>query len=331
MKFQSWSALFILCGFLSLVRAGEPLRRSGTRESSDQAEFSRIRLHQWPHWRGPLAAGAAPHAEPPLRWDEKTNVKWKAPLSGRGSATPIVWGDSVFVAAAVNTGIAARPEDLPKVEDKLERKTTAPATYHQFLLLSFDRTTGKLRWQKTCAERVPHEGIQPTHSYAAGSPTTDGKHVWVSFGSHGVYCYDFAGELIWKRVLPRMHTRLGWGEASTPVLHEDALVLNWDQEIDSKLIVLDAKTGQTRWQIERDEPTTWHTPLVVKHNGVTQVILNGTNKMRGYDFKTQKLLWEHGGGTVNAIPSPVAADGLAIVMSGYRGSIAVAVPLDARG
>jgi outer membrane protein assembly factor BamB len=316
MKLATSLTLWSLLSASSVAYCGEPLDA----------------LRQWPHWRGPLATGAAPFGDPPVRWDEKTNVKWKAPLPGRGSATPIVWGDCLFVSAAVDTGRAAKAEDIPKVDDKLERKTEAPTTYHRFLLLCFDRNTGKLRWQRVCAERVPHEGIQPTHSYAAGSPATDGKHVWVSFGSQGVYCYDFSGELKWKRDdLPRMHTRLGWGEASTPVVHADALILNWDQEVGSRLIVLDAATGQARWQIDRDEPTTWHTPLVVRHDGVTQVITNGTNRMRGYDFNTRQLLWECGGGTINAIPSPVAADGVAFLMSGYGRSIAIAVPLGARG
>ena len=288
-------------------------------------------LDQWPHWRGPRANGTAPGADPPLSWDEKTNVKWKVPLPGRGSATPIVWGDKVFVATALDTGRLAKPEDLPKVDSTRERKTVAPKTYHRFLLICFDRQTGKEVWQKLACERVPHEGHHPTHSYAAGSPTTDGKYVWVSFGSHGVYCYDLAGNLRWQRDLGRLNTRLGWGEASTPVLHGADLILNWDQETDSLLIGLDAHTGQIRWQIERDDPTSWNTPLVVEHRGVTQVIVNGTNKARSYDLATRNLLWECGGQTVNAIPSPVADDARAYVMSGYRGAHAVAVPLEARG
>lgn len=288
-------------------------------------------VDQWPHWRGPLASGFAPSANPPIQWDEKTNIRWKAPVPGRGSSTPIVWGDQVFVATAVDTGKEAKPEDLPRADPKLERKTTAPKTYHQFLLICFDRATGKVRWQKVATERVPHEGHHPSHSYAAGSPTTDGRFVWVSFGSQGVYCYDMAGTLKWERDLGLINSRLGWGEASTPVIHGDALVLNWDQEKDSRLIVLDAKTGKTRWQVDRDEPTTWNTPLVVDYKGTTQIIVNGTNKARSYDLTTSKLLWQCGGQTLNAIPSPVAGDGYAFLMSGYKGSTAVAIPLDARG
>ena len=286
---------------------------------------------QWPHWRGPLATGAAPFGDPPLKWDEKTNVKWKVPLPGKGSATPIIWGDNIFIAAAIDTGRPAKPQDIPKPNDKLTIKTKAPTTYHQFLLLCFDRDTGKPRWQRVCKEAVPHEGIQPTHSYAAGSPTTDGKHVWISFGSQGVYCYTLNGELKWKQELPRMYTRYGWGEASTPVVHDNALVVNCDQETGSLLVVLDAQTGEVRHKIPRDEPTTWNTPFVVKHNGMSQVIINGTNKARAYDLVSGKNLWECPGQTLNCIPSPIVANGIAYVMSGYNGSLAIAVPLDARG
>src|SRR4051812_47054882 len=77
----------------------------------------------WPHWRGPLANGTAPNAQPPLTWDEKTNIKWKAPLPGRGSATPIVWGDRVFVVSAVQTDRLAKADELPKPDPKFDTKT----------------------------------------------------------------------------------------------------------------------------------------------------------------------------------------------------------------
>ena len=320
MKSTFWAVL-ILPGLLA---------SAATAQGPDQADKPQA-LRQWQHWRGPLATGAAPHGDPPITWNEQTNVKWKVAVPGRGSSTPVIWGDDLFVATAVDTGRAAKPADLPKLPPNLDNKTTAPTTYHQFLLICYDRQTGKVRWQQTACERVPHEGHHPSHSYAAGSPTTDGKHVWVSFGSGGVYCYDLKGKLQWQRDLGPLYTRLGWGEASTPVLHGDNLVLNWDQEVGSRLIVLDANSGKLRWQVDREEPTTWNTPLVVAHKGLTQVIVNGTNKVRSYDLATGKVLWQCGGQTLNAIPSPLAADGVAYVMSGYKGAAAIAVPLDARG
>ncbi len=289
------------------------------------------RLANWPHWRGPLATGFAPKADPPLTWDAETNIKWKAALPGRGSATPIIWGDQVFIVTAIKTDRVADPADLPKVDPDLEVKTKAPKEYYQFVVLAFDRATGKLRWKHTAAQRVPHEGHHPTHSYAAGSPTTDGRFLYVSFGSFGVYCYDLAGKLQWQRDLGRLNTRFGWGEAVTPVIHGDSLLLNWDQEKDSALICLDAKTGQTKWRTERAEKTSWNTPFVVEHKGRTQVIVNGTNRIRSYDLKTGAELWQVGGMTVNAIPSPVAADGVAYVLSGYTGAAGVAVSLDSKG
>ena len=289
------------------------------------------RLDQWHHWRGPDANGTAPKANPPVRWDATTNIKWKAPLPGRGSATPIVWNDQVFIVTAIATDKIARDEDLPKADAALTRKTTAPKNYYRFVVLSFDRQTGKLRWQQEAAERVPHEGHHFSHSYAAGSPTTDGRLLYVSFGSFGIYAYDLKGNLQWSRDLGRLNTRLGWGEAVTPVIHGKDLLINWDQEKDSALYCLDAATGRTKWRAERDEKSSWNTPLVVQHKDATQVILNGTNRVRSYDLATGKELWQCPGMTVNAIPSPVAAHGVVYVMSGYGDSVAIAVSLDARG
>jgi outer membrane protein assembly factor BamB len=295
------------------------------------AQDRAARLENWHHWRGPNATGAAPKADPPTVWDTKKNIRWKAPIPGRGSATPIVWGNQVFVVTAVKTDRMAAPEDLPKVDPTLERKTSPPDHYYQFLVLCFDRDSGKLRWQKQAAEKVPHEGHHFSHSYAAGSPTTDGKFLYVSFSSFGIYCYDLAGNLQWERDLGRMITRLGWGEAVTPVIHGDRLILNWDQEKDSALICLDARTGKTVWKTQRDEVTSWNTPLVVEHKGRTQIVVNGTKRARGYDFETGKELWQCGPMTTNAIPSAVAGDGVVYCMSGYGESKAFAIPLDSTG
>jgi outer membrane protein assembly factor BamB len=288
-------------------------------------------LKNWHQWRGPLASGAAPHGDPPLQWDEKTNIRWKVAIPGKSSATPIAWGDQVFVLTAYDTGRAAEPAALPKADPRFKIKTNAPGTYFQFVVLCFDRQTGKERWRQIAAEQVPHEGIQPTHSYAAGSPTTDGKFLYVSFGSRGIFCYDLAGKLQWSRDLGRMHTRYGWGEAVTPVIHGDTLIVNWDQEADSFLVALDARTGATRWKTDRDEPTSWTTPLVVEYKGRAQIIVNGTKRARGYDLATGKELWQCGGQTVNSIPSAVAFEGMAICMSGYNGATCRAIPLDATG
>jgi outer membrane protein assembly factor BamB len=289
------------------------------------------KLTNWHQWRGPMATGFSPKADPPVHWGPGKNIKWQAPIPGKGSSSPIVWEDKVFVLTAVPTDRKAEAEALPKVDPKFQKRTSAPTNYYQFLVMAFDRGTGKLLWQQVASEMVPHEGHHETHSYAAGSPTTDGKRLYVSFGSFGNYCYTLDGKLVWKRDLGRMNTRLGWGEAVTPVIHGDSLLLNWDQEANSALYCLDAATGQTKWRTPREERTTWSTPAVVPHAGAFQVVLNGTNRIRAYDLSTGRELWECGGMTVNPIPSPVPAVDVVYCMSGYTGTAALALPLGESG
>ena len=226
----AYGTLVILTCFLSL--------------STVRADEVQERLDNWPQWRGPLATGMAPHADPPLKWDARTNIKWKVALPGRGSSTPIVWGDKIFVQAAEDTGRQAADKDLPKADPTFNKKTNAPRTYYRFLVLCLDRTSGKLLWQKTACERVPHEGHHPSHSYAAFSPVTDGKRVYALFGSQGLYCYNLDGKLLWQRDLGRMETRLGWGEGGSPVVYGKTLLVNWDHEGKDFLLALNS----CRWQ-----------------------------------------------------------------------------------
>jgi outer membrane protein assembly factor BamB len=288
-------------------------------------------VDNWHQWRGPLANGSAPHGDPPTRWAEGVNVAWKTEILGRGTSTPIVWQDQIFLLTAVDTGRPARAGDVFTPDARFEKKTKPPTTIHQFRVLCLDRRTGAILWQQTAAERVPHEGHHPTHSYAAGSPMTDGKSLYASFGSFGISCRDLHGNPRWQRDLGRMNTRFGWGEASSPVVHGDTLFVNWDQEADSMLYALDAGTGTTRWKVSRDEPTSWATPLFVEHKGRGQLIVHGTNRVRSYDPATGEVLWQCGGQTLNAIPSLIQYHDTVICMSGYKGSTCQAIPLDVRG
>ncbi len=296
------------------------------------ADFPKDANNNWPSWRGPNADGSAPKADPPTKWDAKTNIAWKTELSGKGSATPIVWGDRVFVLTAIKTDRKAKPEEMPKPDPRFDVKTDPPTHFHKFVVLCFDRTSGKKLWEKVVSEMVPHEGTHVTHSYAAGSPTTDGKLLYASFGSFGTFCLDFDGNVKWERTdLGRMHTRLGWGEAVTPVVHGGALLLNFDQEADSKLYCLDATTGKTKWAAKRDEKTTWATPVVIDHGGKIQAVTNGTTRIRSYDLATGEVVWQCGGMTVNPIPSPLRFGDSVICVSGYRGAAAMSVPLGSTG
>ncbi|MEO1995493.1 MAG: PQQ-binding-like beta-propeller repeat protein [Planctomycetaceae bacterium] len=283
--------------------------------------------HQWHQWRGPRSDGTAPHGRPPVHWDAQRNVSWQVELPGQGSSTPIVWGERIFLLTAVATD---RPAGSTRSPDP-RSKTQLPAHFYRFDVMCLNRADGHTLWQRTVNESVPHEGRHPTNGYASASPTTDGSHLYVSFGSRGIYCLDLEGNLVWKRELGQMRTRYGWGEATSPVLHGDSLVVNWDHEDQSCVVVLDKHTGQTRWKRDRDEPTTWATPLVVSFAGTSQLVVSGTRRVRSYNLADGMLIWECGGQTLNAIPSPVAAAGVVYCMSGYRGALACAIPLNSTG
>ena len=300
---------------------------------------------QWPSWRGPQANGVATDAHPPIQWSETNHVQWKVAIPGRGSSTPILWDDQVFILTAIPTGPEAAAETADasgQPPDRSERPRRGgggggggmvdrPTRAQQFTVLSFDRKTGKQRWTQSPRTQLPHEGHHKDHGFASASPVTDGKHLIVSFGSFGLYGYDLKGKLLWEKDLGDMRTRNSFGEGSSPALDGNTVVVLWDHEGDDFIVALDKRDGRELWRQTRDEPTGWCTPLIVSHGGRKQVIVNGTNKIRSYDLKDGKLLWECAGQTVNAIPSAVASQDRVFVMSGYRGNALQALRLDRSG
>jgi outer membrane protein assembly factor BamB len=273
----------------------------------------------------------APRGNPPIEWDETKNVQWKVALPGEGHATPIIWGDQVFALAAVKTDRQVESLAPPQMEPPGGYKTPRPVAYYQFTVICIDRHTGDVQWQRVAREVVPHEGRHGTNTYASASPTTDGRRIYVSFGSQGVFCYDLEGTLLWDRDLGDMVTRFGWGEGTSPVICGDSLIVNWDHEGDSFLVVLDPATGETRWRAERDEASSWVTPRIVDYEGRSQLIVPATRRITSYDLATGQIIWECGGLTTNVIPCPVVYQDLVICMSGHRGNELRAVRLNSQG
>ncbi len=276
----------------------------------------------WPQWRGPLAAGVAPHGDPPTQWAEDRNIEWKAPLSGQGHATPIVWKDRVFLLSAV--GDAA-----PDAEGGQggRRRPAAPSKPLKFVVSALDLATGKTIWETTVREATPHEGMHPTSTYASASPCTDGERIYASFGSQGLYCLDWSGKMIWEKDLGDLQIRMQFGEGSSPALHGDTLVVVWDHEGDDFIAALDKTDGNERWRKPRDEMTAWATPVIVDAGASAQVLVNATQRIRAYDLRSGETIWETSGMTQNVIPSPVCSDGMAYFLSGFRGAAIRAVKL----
>ncbi len=280
----------------------------------------------WPAWRGPLATGVAPEGDPPLVWDdgEGTNIRWKTPIPGRGHSTPIVWGDRIFLTTAIPIGPALppKPSTAPGNHDNL------PVTHRQrFVALAIDRASGKIVWQVTLREALPHEQGHQTASLASASPVTDGERIYVNFGSFGLYCLDFAGEVQWRADFGPMQSLHGHGEGSSPVLHGNTLVVNWDHEGKSFVVALDKRSGHERWKVDRQEVTSWATPIVVEHAGRPQLIISGTSRIRGYDLASGKGLWECGGLSANVVASPVSDGRMVFAGSSYDKRALLAIDL----
>src|SRR5262245_4215923 len=263
----------------------------------------------WLEWRGPLRTGESPTADPPTEWSEAKNVRWKVEVPGLGLGSPIVRGDTVLVSTAI------AGEKDPNARD--------------FAVMAFDRKDGKLRFRSVLHSEVPHEGKHNDNSFASESLLTDGKRLYAYFGSRGLYALDLSGKVLWEKQLGKMQTRNGFGEASSPALYGDTLVVTWDHEGPDFIVALDAASGKERWRKERDEPTTWATPLVVTGEGAPQVVVAGTNRVVSYDLATGEERWRAGGLTPNAIPSPVYGDGIVYVTSGFRGNALQAIRLSA--
>ncbi|MDA7645539.1 PQQ-like beta-propeller repeat protein [Verrucomicrobia bacterium] len=281
----------------------------------------------WPHWRGPLANGVVEKGTPPLEWGGAKNIDWVTQVVGAGASTPIIVGDRLFVVSAEETSRAVDPPP-----NKHPDARTEPSQWYQrFWLTALNRATGQELWRKQLTEAAPHEGHHKTNTYAGGSPVTDGKRLYISLGSYGLFACDFDGNELWRKDLGAMRTRRGWGEASTPTIQGKHLIVAWDSEDQSRLMNLDADSGETQWEVLRDEPSNWSTPIFVPSESGLQVVLNGTNRVRGYSVDSGESIWEVGSLSVNAIPSPVFDEEFIFCMSGYKKSVIYAVPRGSRG
>jgi outer membrane protein assembly factor BamB len=224
--------------------------------------------------------------------------------------------------------VAVGPAEKPVFDGAPGVHDSVPVTHrHEFVALAINRRDGKLSWRKVLREEWPHEGGHETGSLASNSPVTDGEHLYAFFGSRGLYCLKLNGELEWQQDLGRMRTLHAHGEGSSPVLHGDALIVNWDHEADSFLYAFDKRTGKLRWKVARDEKTSWSTPLIVEHEGKPQVIVSATKRVRGYELSSGKQLWECAGLTDNVVSTPVYYKGIVIAGNSYYSQAMVAIRL----
>ena len=270
----------------------------------------------WPQFRGADSLGTSDD-DPrlPATWSATENVRWKTPLPGMGWASPVVWGDRVFLTNVVSGGTV---EEVKKGLYFGGNRPEISQDPHQWIAYGVDFESGEIAWQRDL-----HRGAPPTprhlkNSYASETPVTDGERVYAHFGYLGTWCLDVNGNEIWKRDWKPYKVRHDWGTSASPVLHQGRLYILNDNEDRSTLTCLDKVTGQTIWEVERDELSNWSTPFVWENSARTEIITTGTGKVRSYDLDG-KLLWEFQGMSSIVIPMPFAGHGMLYVAAGYVG------------
>ena len=263
----------------------------------------------WPCWRGPRLDGTSAEQNVPIYWSATSNIAWKTELPGSGHASPVVWEDRVFTVAAL-------------------------ADQQARLLLCLDRHSGKIRWQQTVLTS-PLEGKHKLNSHASSTPATDGQLVYVAFLDRKemvVAAYDFAGKQKWlARPGPfrSMH-----GFCSSPILHEDKVIVNGDHDGDSYLVALDRKTGKTLWKTPRQNRTrSYCVPLIRDLAGRSQMVLSGDKTVASYDPRNGQLHWIIDGPTEQFVASPVYNEkaGLLLITGGYPEHHILAIKPDGQG
>lgn len=169
----------------------------------------------WPQWRGPFGTGAAAKGNPPTEFSETKNLKWKTEIPGKGHATPIVWENNIIVQTAVPT---SEKGDTAMIAKASRMPGNITEFIQEFKVIMIDRGTGKIIWEKTVAREMPLEGTHNLGSWASNSPCTDGEYIYAYFGSRGLFCLDFKGNIIWKRDFGQLQKNMSFGEGESPYL-----------------------------------------------------------------------------------------------------------------
>ena len=280
------------------------------------------RSDSWPSFRGDRAAGVAEGQNLPERWDAEkgVGVKWKTAIPGLAHSSPVVWGERVYV----TTAVSSRGGDSFRHGLYGDGDASDDRSPQQWKLYALDRRSGRVVWERTAYEGVPREKRHMKASYANATPATDGRVVVAFFGSQGLYAYDTAGRLLWKKDLGVLNAgaydlpEYEWGTASSPVIYKDMVVVQCDTQKDSFLLAADLKTGKTLWKTAREELPSWGTPTVYDGKARTEIVTNASNFIRGYDPATGKELWRLGGSSKITAPTPVYSGDLIVVASGRR-------------
>ena len=291
---------------------------------------------QWPTYRGFRSCGVLDNANLPDSFNVVTgyNVLWKTTIPGLGIASPVIWDDRLYITSAVSESDKAgfKPGlygDVRPVND---------SSVHEWKVFCYDKNTGRKIWEQTSCRGIPKIKRHPKSTHANTTLAVNDKYVVAFFGSEGLYCYDNDGKLQWKKDFGLLKSvfftmeSAEWEFASSPVIFDNAVIIQCDILDNSFLAAYDLKTGKELWKTKRDEYPGWCTPNIYEDNGKVCIAVNGFKQRGGYDFVTGKELWTMSGGGDIQIPTPVIGKNLIYFNSAHgKSSPIMAISTGARG
>lgn len=270
----------------------------------------------WPSFRGPQASGVAEGGRTPETW---SSPKWKTPVPGLGHSSPVIWGEKLFI----TTAVSKKGDEPLKLGLYGDIGSVAENPEHSWQVWCLSKREGKVLWHQTAASGVPRSKRHPKATHANPTSATDGRHVVSFFGPEGLYCHDVDGKLLWKKDFGMLDSgyfvapEAQWGFASSPVIHENRVIVQCDVQTNSFITALDVKDGRELWRTPRHDVPTWSTPAVFTTPGRTQVVANGFKEIAGYDIQSGESLWKLSNAGDIPVPTPILAHDLIFITSAH--------------
>jgi len=291
----------------------------------------------WAQWRGPQGLAVSHETGFPTEWSATENVRFKTEIPGRGHSSPVVWGDRIFLLTSIEGPIVAGAKAVDHVgwdgEDGYVHPDSVGADHAYTLqVLAVDRKTGKILWTRTAYEGTVHDNRHRKNTYASSTPPTDGRYLYAFFDAEGLYCYDFEGNLVWKRSIGKI-AKGGMGPGMSPVLYENLVIVQCDLELGrgSFIVALDKKTGEEVWRSERSHRRSWATPVLIRTPTRVELVASGAETVVSYDPGTGKELWQAKGTESHPIPSAVFGHGMVFLSAGSQAKRAMGIRLGGSG
>ncbi|MFC2167892.1 PQQ-binding-like beta-propeller repeat protein [Acidobacteriota bacterium] len=287
----------------------------------------------WPHWRGPLHNGISGTTNLPMNWSLTENVVWKTELPSWGAATPIIWGDRIFITSPSEAEPKIEPAEKPTQKEQTQgrsrpQRSSLDPGGPKLFLFCISKKDGNILWQRELDDK---NQLHRKQNDATPSPVTDGKYVWIVAGTGKVICFDMDGKSIWKKDLQEDYGPFGhnWGYGSSPLLHDGSLVVEvlhgMRTDDPSYIVSYEAASGKVQWHqerptdAERESPDAYTTPVVLQHEGNIQIVISGGDYVTGHDFETGKEIWRAAGlnplkrSNYRVVPTPIVVEGIIYV------------------